>query len=231
VILIEAGDRILPTFPEPLSAAAKRSLEDLGVEVLVGAPVRDVGAGYVLCESRLIFAETIVWAAGVKASPVAEWLDAEHDMNGRVFVDDDLRVSHHDRIFAIGDTANAAGPGNSALPAVAPVAKQQGKYVADVILGRKKRPFAYRDYGNLATIGRSKAVIDWGQLQLSGFPAWLIWCFAHIWFLIGFRSRIAVTISWLWSYLTYQRSARLITGGATAVPKPQRPTTLERKCA
>ena len=231
VILIEAGERILPTFPEPLSAAAKRSLEDLGVEVVVGAPVRDVGAGYVLCESRLIFAETVVWAAGVRASPAAEWLDAEHDMNGRVFVDDDLRVSNHDRIFAIGDTANAPGPGNRALPAVAPVAKQQGRYVADVILGRTKRPFSYRDYGNLATIGRRKAVIDWGQLQLSGFTAWLIWSLAHIWFLIGFRSRIAVTISWLWSYLTYQRSARLIIGEAFAVPKPQRPITLERKCA
>lgn len=231
VILIEAGERILPAFPEPLSAAAKRSLEDLGVEVLLGAAVRDVGAGFVLCESRLIFAETVIWAAGVKASPAAEWLDAEHDTNGRVFVAADLRVSDHDRIFAIGDTANAAGPGNRPLPAVAPVAKQQGKYVADIILGRANGHFSYRDYGNLATIGRSKAVIDWGRWQLSGFTAWLIWSFAHIWFLIGFRSRIAVTISWLWSYLTYQRSARLITGAATAESKPRKAITLERKCA
>jgi NADH dehydrogenase len=230
VILIEAGERILPTFPEALSMAAQRSLEDLGVEVLIGAPVRDLGTGYVLCQSRLIFAETMVWAAGVKASPAAEWLDAEHDKNGRVFVEADLRVSNHERIFAIGDTANAAGPDTRALPAVAPVAKQQGRYAADVILGKAKGDFAYRDYGNLATIGRSKAVIDWGQLQLSGFVAWLIWSFAHIWFLIGFRSRIAVTISWLWSYVTYRRSARLITGEAP-VQQPQRPITLERKCA
>ena len=230
VILIEAGDRVLPTFPKALSEATKRSLEQLGVEVLVGAPVRDLGKGYVLCQSRLIFAETLVWAAGVQASPAAQWLDAEHDTNGRVFVEADLRVPNHDRIFAIGDTANAAGSNNGPLPAVAPVAKQQGNYVADVILGKSRGDFTYRDYGNLATIGRSKAVIDWGQLQVSGFVAWLIWSFAHIWFLIGFRSRISVMTSWLWSYITYRRSARLITG-EVAVQQPQKPITLERKCA
>jgi NADH dehydrogenase len=231
VILIEAGARVLPTFPAALSEDARRSLEQLGVEVLLGATVRDLGAGYVLCQSRLIFAETLVWAAGVKASPAAEWLDAEHDTNGRVFVESDLRVPEHDRIFVIGDTANAAGPTGRALPAVAPVAKQQGKYVADVILGRVRRDFVYRDYGNLATIGRSRAVVDWGQLQLSGLVAWLVWSFIHVWFLIGFRSRIAVMTSWLWSYATYQRSARLITGEPTESRQPPRPITLERKCA
>jgi NADH dehydrogenase len=232
VMLVEAGDRVLPTFPKILSEAAMRSLADLGVEVLTDAPVRDLGSGYVLCQSRLIFTDTVVWAAGVKASPAAEWLDAEHDTNGRVFVERDLRVPRHDRIFAIGDTANSASPGNRALPAVAPVAKQQGHYVADLILGRAEGAFAYRDFGNLATIGRSRAVIDWRQLQLSGFPAWLIWSLTHIWFLIGFRSRIAVMTSWLWSYLTYQRSARLITGEASsAAQQPPRPITLERKCA
>jgi NADH dehydrogenase len=230
VILVEAGKRVLSTFPEALSEAAKHSLEDLGVEVMLDSPVRDLGSGYVLCQSRLIFAHTVVWAAGVEASPAAGWLDAEHDTNGRIFVEHDLRVPGQDRIFAIGDTANAAGADKRALPAVAPVAKQQGVYVADVILGAARGGFAYRDYGNLATIGRSKAVIDWGQLQLSGFPAWLIWSFAHIWFLIGFRSRIAVMISWLWSYITYQRSARLITGDVPA-HQPQTPITLERKCA
>lgn len=230
VILVEAGNRVLPAFPEALSEAARRSLEDLEVEVLLGAPVRDLGTGYVLCQSRLIFTHTVIWAAGVTASPAAEWLDAEQDTNGRIFVEPDLRVPGQERIFAIGDTANAAGSGKRALPAVAPVAKQQGVYVAGVILGTARGGFAYRDYGNLATIGRSKAVIDWGQLQLSGFPAWLIWSFAHIWFLIGFRSRIAVMISWLWSYLTYQRSARLITGDVPA-HQPQTPITLERKCA
>ena len=230
VILVEAGERVLSTFPEALSDAAKQSLEDLGVEVMLNSPVRDLGSGYVLCQSRLIFAHTVVWAAGVEASPAAEWLDAEHDMNGRIFVERDLRVSNHKRIFAIGDTANAPGPDNRALPAIAPVAKQQGRYVADAILGAARGSFAYRDYGNLATIGRSKAVIAWGKLQLSGLPAWLIWSFAHIWFLIGFRSRIAVMISWLWSYITYQRSARLITGDVPA-HQPQTPITLERKCA
>lgn len=230
VILVEAGERVLPTFPAALSEAAAVSLRDLGVEVLTGSAVRDLGAGYVVCESRLIFARTVVWAAGVKASPAAEWLDAEHDVNGRVFVDDMLRVPGQDRIFVIGDTANSAGANRRALPAVAPVAKQQGRYAADVILGRARGLFAYRAYGNLATIGRSKAVIDWGQLQLSGFLAWLIWSFAHIWFLIGFRSRIAVTLSWLWSYATYHRSARLITGEAAPAARPNRPH-LERKCA
>jgi NADH dehydrogenase len=166
----------------------------------------------------------------MQASPAAQWLDTEHDTNGRVFVEADLRVPNRDRIFAIGDTANAAGSNKGPLPAVAPVAKQQGNYVADIILGKSRGDFTYRDYGNLATIGRSKAVIDWGQLQLSGFVAWLIWSFAHIWFLIGFRSRISVMTSWLWSYITYRRSARLITGEAPAVVRRGTPN-LGRKCA
>ncbi|HEU0284819.1 MAG TPA: NAD(P)/FAD-dependent oxidoreductase [Sphingomicrobium sp.] len=232
VILVEAGERVLPTFPEPLSDTAARSLVDLGVEIRRGAPVLDVGDGYVQIGNELIFACTTVWAAGVRASPVAEWLDAGHDAHGRVFVEADLRVAPHERIFAIGDTANAAGADRRALPAVAPVAKQQGKFVADVILGRRRGAFVYRDLGNLATIGRSKAVIDWGPLQLSGFAAWLIWSVAHIWFLIGFRSRIGVAISWLWSYATYQRSARLITGEQPLLQtEPNRLPTLERKCA
>jgi NADH dehydrogenase len=232
VILVEAGKRVLSAFPEKLSVDAARSLADLGVEVRLGSPVFDIGSGYVQLGDELILARTIVWAAGVQASPAAEWLDAEQDMNGRIFVDPDLRVPSRERIFAIGDTANASGPGGEALPAVAPVAKQQGHYVADVILGRRKGDFAYRDYGNLATIGRSKAVIDRGSLQLSGFTAWLIWSVAHIWFLVGFRSRIAVAISWLWSYATYQRSARLITGEQPLTkPQPRRLPTFERKCA
>lgn len=231
VLLIEAGERVLPAFPQALSDAAKQSLEELGVEVLIRTTVRDLGVGYVLCQSRLIFSHTVVWAAGVTASPAARWLDAEHDMNERVFVDYDLRVAGHENIFAIGDTANAAGPDNRALPAVAPVAKQQGKYVADLILGAAEGDFVYRDYGNLATIGRSKAVIDWGNLQMTGLLAWLLWSVVHIWFLIGFRSRISVMTTWLWSYLTYQRSARLITGEAFARPQSQKPITLERKSA
>lgn len=232
VVLVEAGKRVLSAFPDKLSDDAARSLAHLGVEVRLGSPVFDVGSGYVQLGNELILARTVVWAAGVQASPAAEWLDAEQDMNGRIFVEADLRVPSRERIFAIGDTANAASSGGKPLPAVAPVAKQQGQYVADIILGRRRGAFAYRDYGNLATIGRSKAVIDWGSLQLSGFMAWLIWSVAHIWFLVGFRSRIAVAISWLWSYATYQRSARLITGEQPITQsQPKRLPTFERKCA
>jgi NADH:ubiquinone reductase (H+-translocating) len=227
VILIEAGERVLPTFPPELSGAAERSLEQLGVDVRLESPVRDIGAGYVQCESELIFADTVIWAAGVQASPAAEWLGADRDCSGRIFVEDDLRVCGHENIFAIGDTACMHSP----LPAVAPVAKQQGRFVADLILGRWRRQFVYRDFGSLATIGRSKAVIDMGGLQLTGLIAWLVWSFAHILFLIGFRSRIAVTISWLWSYLTYQRSARLITGQAEESATTPLLQPITRKCA
>ena len=160
----------------------------------------------------------MVWAAGIEGSPAAQWLGAEHDRQGRVFVERDLRVPHHERIFAIGDTANVPGIDGLALPAIAPVAKQQGRCVADQVLGRCSGPFTYRSFGNLATIGRKRAVIDWGSHQHSGYLAWLIWSFAHFWFLIGFRSRIAVGLSWLWNYLTYQRSARLITGEQNDAP-------------
>ena len=231
VILVEAGDRVLPTFPPELSETAMRSLKQLGVELRLETRVNDIGVGYVESEDELIFAETAVWAAGVQASPAAEWLDADRDPSGRIFVDDDLRVPGQQWIFAIGDTANARSRTGRALPAVAPVAKQQGRYVADVILGRRGGAFLYRDFGNLATIGRSRAVIDMQGLRLSGFIAWLIWSFAHIWFLVGFRSRLAVTINWLWNYFTYQRSARLITGEIAADPQPMRAQPLERKCA
>jgi len=231
VILIEAGERLLPTFPAELSRAAERSLEDLGVEVRLNAPVRDVGEGYVEWHGELISTQTAVWAAGVTASPAAEWLKADHDKNGRVFVERDLRLPGHQNIFAIGDTANVAGRRGGSLPAVAPVAKQQGRFVADLILGRRSGDFTYRDFGNLATIGRSRAVIEVGELRLRGLIAWLIWSVAHVWFLIGFRSRLAVTLNWLWNYLTYQRSARLITGEISSSPLPGRAQPLERKCA
>jgi NADH dehydrogenase len=231
VILIEAGERLLPTFPGELSRAAERSLEDLGVEVRLNASVRDVGEGYVEWHGELISTRTAVWAAGVTASPAAEWLKADHDKNGRVFVERDLRLPGHQNIFAIGDTANVAGRRGGSLPAVAPVAKQQGRFVADLILGRRSGDFTYRDFGNLATIGRSRAVIEVGELRLRGLIAWLIWSVAHVWFLIGFRSRLAVTLNWLWNYLTYQRSARLITGEISSSPLPGRAQPLERKCA
>lgn len=232
VILLEAGKRLLPTFPRELSEAAGRSLKGLGVEVRLGDPVRDVGDGYVDTQNELISARTVVWAAGVTASAAADWLGADRDQNGRVLVDPDLRLPGHRNIFVIGDTASAPGRTGRSLPAVAPVAKQQGRFVAEVILGRRSGNFGYRDFGHLATIGRSRAVIEMGELRLSGLTAWLIWSFAHVWFLIGFRSRLAVTINWLWNYLTYQRSARLITGDITdSSPQPVRAQPLERKCA
>jgi len=229
VILIEAGDRILPSFSEALSAKAERSLHSLGVEVRLGTPVEDIGEGYVCFDKQLLFASTTIWAAGVQASSAAKWLRADHDRNGRVIVEADLRAPGHSNIFVVGDTAKTIGIES---PAVAPAAKQQGHYVADVILGRARRPFRYRDFGNFATIGRNQAVLTMGSFELSGFFAWLLWSFAHIWFLIGFRSRMSVTLSWLWNYLTYQRSARLITGEISApMFQPLRAQSIERKCA
>jgi NADH:ubiquinone reductase (H+-translocating) len=223
IVLVEAGPRILPGFPAALSAKAERSLRELGVEVRCGKPVTGLGYGHVRCDDEWLSARTIVWAAGVQASPAAEWLGTERDFAGRAVVQADMSIAGHGHIFVIGDTACVAGAGGRPLPAVAPLAKQQGVYVADRILGRTNLPFAYRDYGNLATIGRSRAVIDWGRLQCSGLVAWLIWSVAHILFLVGFRSRLSVATSWLWSYFTYQRSARLIIGSEGA--SPTRPAT------
>lgn len=216
VVLIEAGQRVLPGFPPALSAKAEAALHQLGVELRFGLPVTGVGSGHVRRRDEVIAARTTVWAAGVQASPAAQWLGAAQDSAGRVIVEPDLTVPGHANIFAIGDTAASAGANGQPLPGVAPVAKQQGFHVADLILGRRSGAFAYRDYGNLATIGRKRAVIDWGRLQISGFLAWLIWSVAHIWFLVGFRSRLAVGLHWLWNYLTYQRNARLITGDVFA---------------
>ena len=227
VVLVEAGPRILPSFPPELSAKAEQSLRDLGVEVLGHAPVSEIARDLVIVGRERIAARTIIWAAGVQASPAAQWLGAEHDCQGRIFIEKDLRVPQHDRIFAIGDTANVPGMDGRALPPIAPLAKQQGQCSADQILGRCSGPFTYRSFGNLATIGRKRAVIDWGSHQQSGIFAWLIWSVAHIWFLIGFRSRIAVGLSWLWNYLTYQRSARLITGDASS----ELPESLSREAA
>jgi NADH:ubiquinone reductase (H+-translocating) len=216
IILVEAGPRLLPSFPPSLSAAAARALERLGVELRLGAPVTQCDADGVMLENERIESGTLIWAAGVAASPAADWIGAERDRGGRVIVGPDLTVPGHPEIFVIGDTASVRGPGG-ALPGVAPVAKQQGKYVARVIAARlagQPAPplFRYRNLGNLATIGRHEAVADFGWLRLSGRLAWLAWGMAHIYFLIGFRNRVAVAVDWLWSYLTYQRGARLITG-------------------
>jgi NADH dehydrogenase len=216
IILIEAGPRVLPAFPERLSEVARRSLEHLGVDVRLGTTVTRCDADGVTAGTERIECRTIVWAAGVAASPAAEWLDAAHDRNGRVVVNRDLTLPGHPDIFVIGDTAQVLDDAGKPLPGVAPVAKQQGAYVAKVLRARLAAaspppPFRYRNVGNLATIGRTAAVVDFGFLRLTGFVAWLVWCVAHIFFLIGFRNRIAVALDWLWAYLTFQRGARLIT--------------------
>jgi NADH dehydrogenase len=213
VLLIEAGERVLPSFPASLSARAAKALHSLGVEVLTGAAVTECNAEGVMLGDRNVPSATVLWAAGVMASPAAAWLGAAHDRAGRVLVQPDLTLPGHPETFVIGDTATVDG---KPLPGLAPVAKQQGAYVARVIreqlAGRPVKPFRYRNLGGLATIGRGRAVADFGWLRLSGGIAWLLWGIVHIAFLIGFRNRIMVLLQWLWSYVTFRRGARLITG-------------------
>jgi NADH dehydrogenase FAD-containing subunit len=218
VVLIEAGPRLLPSFPETLSGKALRALESLGVEVKLGNPVTACDAEGVSLGGQRIAARTILWAAGVTASPAAAWLDAKHDKAGRVEVGPDLTLPGDPSVFVIGDTARVRGADGAVLPGVAPVAKQQGEHVARVIAARlhgrpAPAPFRYRDAGSLATIGRGRAVADFGWLRLSGRLAWLLWGAVHIAFLIGFRNRAAVLLDWIWSYLSFRRGARLITAG------------------
>ncbi len=221
VILIEAGPRLLPTFPEDLSTYAHRSLERMGVEVMTSARVTNCDPGGVDLEGSRIEANTIIWAAGVVASAAAEWLGAEKDRAGRVKVGPDLTVPGHPEIFVIGDTAAAVDADGKAVPGIAPAAKQMGRYVAEVIASRvadqaPPGPFRYRHQGDLATIGRKAAVVKLDSLHLKGFIGWLFWGIAHVYFLIGLRNRAVVAFSWLWNYLTYQRGARLIVDGPDA---------------
>jgi NADH dehydrogenase len=216
IILVEAAPRLLTPFDPSLSEAAKKSLEQLGVEVRLGAAVTALDAEGVSIGAERIEARTVIWGAGVMASPTGAWLGAETDRAGRVKVLGDLSVPGHPDIFVIGDTALLNGADGNALPGVAPVAKQQGQYVADLLIARQTgqtvKPFRYRDFGSLATIGRSRAVVQMGRLKIKGFIAWLLWSVAHIYFLIGFRNRLIVATNWLWNYVTFQRGTRLITG-------------------
>jgi NADH:quinone reductase (non-electrogenic) len=216
VILVEAALRLLTPFEPPLSEKARRSLEQLGVEVRLGAGVTDCDGASVSIGNERIETRTIIWAAGVKASPAAEWLAATTDRAGRVKVEPDLSVPGHSNIFVIGDAAAATDADGKPLPGVAPVAKQQGQYVAKLLIARAEGktlpPFRYRDFGSLAAIGRKRAVAQLAGFKVSGFPAWLLWSLAHIYFLIGFRNRLAVALHWLWNYITFQRGTRLITG-------------------
>ncbi|HEX8553684.1 MAG TPA: NAD(P)/FAD-dependent oxidoreductase [Sphingomonas sp.] len=217
IVLIEAGPRLLSTFPEKLGEAARRALEGLGVDVRLNGRVTDITADGVTVDGAFLPTCATVWGAGVQASPAARWLDAPADRAGRVQVEPDLSVAGEPDIFVIGDTAAINRADGRPVPGIAPAAKQQGRYVGRLIARRihgKSAPdaFRYRDYGNLATIGRKRAVVDFGRVTLTGLPAWLLWSTAHIYFLVDFRSRFVVGANWLWNYLTFERGARLITG-------------------
>jgi NADH dehydrogenase len=217
VMLIEAGPRLLANFPEALSAYTQRALERLGVEVTLGQAVTHCDAGGVRLGDQAIPAATIVWAAGVSASPAARWLGVEADRAGRIPVRPDLRAPGLDDVYVIGDTALARDADGAPLPGIAPVAKQQGAFVAGEIASRVAGRscagvFAYRDRGLLATIGRKAAVIAYRKLRLTGWAAWWIWGAAHVYFLVSLRNRLIVVTQWLWSYALFERGARLITG-------------------
>ena len=216
IVLVEAGPRILPAYPESLSAKAQASLEKMGVEVLTKSMVTSVLPDAVRIGERQIQTMTTVWAAGVQASPLARSLGAPLDRAGRVLVGPDLTIPGHPEAFVIGDLAAFLHPGGKPLPGVAPVAIQQGRHAARNIVrarqGKPLEPFHYLDKGSLATIGRAAAVADFGRIRLSGFFAWLAWLVVHIFFLIGFRNRFVVMIDWAWAYFAYHRAARLITG-------------------
>jgi len=218
VVLIEAGPRILPGFLPDLSAYAQGALERLGVELKLGQPVTACTAEGATFAGELLPAGTIIWAAGVQASPAAEWLAAPADRAGRVQVEADLTVPGHPEIFVVGDTAAVKAPDGTPVPGIAPAAKQEGRHVAETIRARlagnrAARPFRYRHAGSLATIGKREAIVDFGWLKLRGRLAWWLWGIAHVYFLIGARNRLQVSLNWLWIYLRDQRSARLITQG------------------
>jgi NADH:ubiquinone reductase (H+-translocating) len=223
VVLIEAGPRVLAGFPDDLSAYAQAALEGIGVEVILGQAVTECSADGVVYGGHRLQARTLIWAAGVRASPAAEWLGAEADRAGRLEVLPDLTVPGHPDIFAIGDTITIADPDGKPVPGIAPAAKQQGRYVAAAIkarlAGKTPAPFRYSHAGSLAQIGKRKAVIEFGSIKLRGTIAWWMWGIAHIYFLIGLRNRLSVAISWLWIHARDQRAARLITQGSSKVAR------------
>ncbi len=221
VILVEAGARLLPAFSPAISDYVKRSLQNRGVEVRLDNAVTECADRQVRIGDEAIDADTIVWAAGVRSSPAAAWLGATADRAGRTLVRADLSVEGAANIFVVGDAASAVGADGAPVPGLAPAAKQQGAYVGRLIAKRiegdpTSNPFRYMDFGALATIGRNSAVAEIGPLRLTGFVAWLFWSAIHVYFLIGFRNRILVTLDWLWSYFTLERGARLIAGDIRA---------------
>lgn len=225
VVLVEAAPRVLPPYPEKLSASARRQLEQLGVEVRVGAKVTRIDQTGVWLGDEHIDARTVLWAAGVAASPLGKALGAPLDRAGRVLVQPDLSVPGHPDVFVVGDLMHVECDGR-AVPGVAPAAIQSGRHAARNIVARlagaPTRPFRYRDKGSLATIGRAKGVGAIAGLQLSGFFAWWVWWLVHIAYLIGFRNRLVVMIGWAWQYFAFSRGARLITGRAWEPDRPQK---------
>lgn len=228
IVLVEAAPRLLGAFPELLSANALCELKRLGVEVRLGAAVTSCDAEGVTLGGQRIETRCVIWAAGVQSSPAARWLNAPADRAGRTLVNADLSVGAHEDVFVIGDCAALQGADGKPLPGVAPVAKQQGEYVARLIAARLRgkalKPFRYADYGAMATVGRKAAIADFRGLRLKGFIGWLTWSAAHVYFLIGFRNRIAVAMDWFWSYLTFERGARLITGDVTPAERREERT-------
>lgn len=219
IILLEGGPRVLPAYPEDLSRSAEDQLKRLGVEVQTSAMVTSVEPAAVLVGDTRIPSVVTLWAAGVAASPLGKKLGAPTDRAGRVLVNPDLSIPGHPEVFVVGDLASLKDKNGKPLPGLAPVAMQEGVWAAENIErdlhGEPRKDFHYSDKGTLATIGRAAAVADFGRIHISGFVAWLSWLFIHIFFLIGFRNRIIVLIQWAWSYLTYERGARLITGSQT----------------
>jgi NADH dehydrogenase len=214
VVLVEGTDRVLPVYPPDLSRKAQLQLERLGVTVWVNRRVTEVDDASIAMGDERLSCRTVIWAAGVAASPLGASLGAPLDRAGRVRVAPDLTVPGHPEIYVAGDLAAIEG-----VPGIAPAAKQMGRHAAKNLIlslkSKKTHPFHYRDYGQLATIGRNAAVAVMGRVKLSGFPAWLVWLVAHIYFLINFRNRVIVLIDWGWAYLTYQRYARIIFGRRT----------------
>ena len=216
ITLLEAGPSVLSTFPESLREFARKDLERLGVIVRTGAAVTQVAPGRIQIGDEVIVAETVIWAAGVAASPLGATLGVPLDRAGRVLINPDLTIPGYPNVFVIGDLASLPGEDGKPLPGVAQVAIQMGKHATRNIMRsiekQPMRPFHYVDLGNMATIGRAAAVADFGWLRLHGYIGWLAWLFVHILNLIGFRNRLVVLVQWAWSYFTYQRAIRLITG-------------------
>ncbi len=222
VVLVEAAPRVLPPYPDELSEKARAHLQKLGVTVRTGERVTDIDDGGLTIGDERIAARTVLWAAGVQASPLATSLGAPLDRAGRVEVSADLTIPGHPEVFVVGDLAAATDPTGAAVPGVAPAAVQGGEHAAlsihNELAGRPAPVFRYRDKGSMATIGRAAAVVQLGRLRFAGISAWVVWWLIHILFLIGFRNRFLVMFAWAWSYLTYQRGARLITGEHDPLP-------------